>query len=297
MGYFRPVILVPAGLLTGLPAGQIETILLHELAHIRRRDYLVNLLQIAVEGLLFYHPAVWWISSVIRTEREHCCDDLAVAIHGNAHEYASALAALEENRTEMALAASDGNLLRRVRRLLRQPERSHANATPLISALFLAATLAVSLSAWQPPSDKNENPYERWLKEDVVYIIQNGERAAFENLRTDDERNHFMEQFWERRNPVPGSAVNRFKEEHYRRIAYANAHYSDSGLFGWKTDRGRIYIQYGPPDELESHPSVDGAAPFEEWLYHYLQGIGRNVVIRFEDQSRTGEYRMTRDPH
>src|ERR1017187_9214042 len=83
MGYLRPVILMPVGLMTGLPAEQIEAILLHELAHIRRHDYLVNLLQIVVEGLVFYHPAVWWISSVMRAERENCCDDLVVATQGD----------------------------------------------------------------------------------------------------------------------------------------------------------------------------------------------------------------------
>ena len=80
IGYVRPVILMPVGLLAGLTAGQVEAILLHELAHIRRHDYLVNLLQIFVEGLVFYHPAVWWISGVIRAERENCCDDLVVAV-------------------------------------------------------------------------------------------------------------------------------------------------------------------------------------------------------------------------
>jgi hypothetical protein len=95
LGHFHPVILMPIGLLAGLPAGQIEAILLHELAHVRRCDYRVNVLQRLVEGLLFYHPAVWWMARVIRTERENCCDDLVVGISGNAHEYAAALAALE----------------------------------------------------------------------------------------------------------------------------------------------------------------------------------------------------------
>jgi beta-lactamase regulating signal transducer with metallopeptidase domain len=120
LGYLRPVILVPAGLLSGMPAQQMEAILLHELAHILRRDYLVNLLQTIVEGFLFYHPAVWWISGVIRTERENCCDDLVVAISGEPREYAAALAALEQTRwaTADAVAANGGNLMKRIRRLL-----------------------------------------------------------------------------------------------------------------------------------------------------------------------------------
>jgi GWxTD domain-containing protein len=299
IGYFRPVILVPAGLLTGLSSEQFEAILVHELAHIRRHDYLANLGQILVEGLLFYHPAVWWISSVMRTERENCCDDLAVEVSGNAHEYARTLARLEVNRSEMLLAASGGSLVKRVRRLLGQPERARMNATPLISALVLAVTLVAGLAAWQPPTEKaKKSPYKKWLNEDVVYIIQDRERAAFQNLQTNEEREHFIEQFWDRRNPVPGSPVNEFKEEHYRRIGYVNDRFSDSKLTGWKTDRGRIYIQYGPPDEIEAHTSrVAATPPYEDWMYHLIQGVGRNVIIRFEDKLRTGEYRMTRDPN
>ena len=135
-GYLRPVILIPLGLLTGMPPAHVEAILLHELAHIRRRDYLVNLLQAVAENLLFYHPAVWWISGVIRTERENCCDDLVVAVRGNAYDYAVALTALEESRWtgEPALAATGGNLMKRIHRLLDRPEPRHAALTPAFSA-------------------------------------------------------------------------------------------------------------------------------------------------------------------
>ncbi len=128
------------GLLAGLPAGQIESILLHELAHIRRHDYLVNLLQIVVESLVFYHPAVWWISGVMRAERENCCDDLAVATQGDAFGYAAALTALEQNRgtvRDAVLAATGGSLVKRMRRLLTQPEGPRAALTPVFSAAAL----------------------------------------------------------------------------------------------------------------------------------------------------------------
>ena len=105
-----------------------------------------------------------------------------------------------------------------------------------------------------------ESPYKKWLTEEVPYIITSEERASFKKLSTDDEREQFIENFWERRNPNPGSLENEFKEEYYRRIAYANEHYA-SGIPGWRTDRGRIYIMYGPPDENDSHPS--GAATFD----------------------------------
>ncbi len=166
IGYLRPVILVPVGLLTGLPANQIESILLHELAHIRRYDYLVNMLQTSIEGLLFYHPVVWWISGVIRTEREHCCDDLAVALSGDAHQYALALATLEQCRwdaPETALAATGGNIVKRIRRLLVPMEGPSSALTPFVSAGILIITAAVGLTA--PTSSRPRSaPRSRTLK-------------------------------------------------------------------------------------------------------------------------------------
>ena len=319
-GYLRPVILVPLDLLSGLPAGQVEAILLHELAHIRRRDYLINLLQAVVENLLFYHPAVWWVSGVIRAEREHCCDDLAVAVQGNAFEYASALTALETRRgvAEPALAATGGDLMKRIRRLLNRPEPRHTAFTPAVAAGIVILTAAAALTAWQPkPQDQppaaerkqgdtlpkkliavGADPYRKWLNEDVAYIITDEERAAFKKLQTDEEHEHFIEQFWLRRDPTPGTAENEFKEEHYRRIAYTVAHFTPaSGLPGWKTDRGRVYITYGPPDEIESHPNGDAAHafPYEQWMYKLIAGVGTNVIVEFDDPNRNGEYHMTAD--
>src|ERR1035437_1915338 len=300
IGYVRPVILMPVGLLAGLPAAQVESILLHELAHIRRHDYLVNLWQIVVEGLMFYHPAAWWISGVIRAERENCCDDMVVATQGDAFAYAAALTALEHNRgavREAVLAATGGSLVKRVRRLLVQPEGPRAALTPVFSAGVLAVAVAAVMAAWQtsapPPAPvPAATPYTKWVSEDVAYIIRDDERAAFGRLQSDAEREHFIEQFWLRRDPTPGTVENEFKEEHYRRIAYTNEHYATS-VPGWKTDRGRIYIVYGPPDEKESHPSP---VPSEQWLYHFIEGVGKNVVVEFVDPARTGEYRMTVDP-
>jgi GWxTD domain-containing protein len=302
IGHLRPVILVPAGLLAGMPAEQMEAILLHELAHIRRLDYLVNLLQTLVEGFLFYHPAVWWISNVIRTERENCCDDLVVAISGEPREYAAALAALEQTRWAAAdaVAANGGNLMKRIRRLLYPMESPRTVLTPVLSAVILTITAALALMAWQAQPQENPIPrmYRAWLDEDVVYIIEPRERAAFLALTTDDERNKFIEQFWLRRDPTPDTVENEFKQEHYRRIGYANEHFA-SQLPGWKTDRGRIYIVYGPPDEIESHPKGDKVRsyPFEQWRYHHIANVGDNIIIDFADADRSGEYRMTKDPN
>ena len=153
-----------------------------------------------------------------------------------------------------------------------------------------------------------ETPYKKWLNEDVVYIITDEERQAFKRLQTDEEREQFIEQFWLRRDPTPDTVENEFKEEHYRRIAYANERFA-SGIPGWKTDRGRIYIMYGPPDEIESHPSggsyerpmEEGGGetstyPFEQWRYRYIDGIGNNIIIEFVDPTMSGEYHMTMDP-
>ncbi len=149
--------------------------------------------------------------------------------------------------------------------------------------------------------------YKKWLDEDVVYIITPEERAAFKQLSNDEERDNFIEAFWQRRDPTPDTEENEFKEEHYRRIAYANEHFA-AGVPGWKTDRGRMYIVYGPPDEIESHPSggtyerpmdegggETSTFPFEDWRYRYIEGIGQEIIMEFVDTCMCGEYHMTID--
>jgi len=304
IGWLRPVILFPVGLLAGMPAGQIEAILLHELAHIRRRDYLVNLLQTVVEGFLFYHPAVWWISSVIRTERENCCDDLVVAAHGNAHEYATALTTLEENRwaaNQAVLAVTGGILTKRIRRLLYPKESPRTFLTPVLSAGMLVAVTAMALTAWQskPAGDAAGDFYQKWLNEEVPYIITDAERNTFNQLQSNSEREIFIEQFWSRRNSAPGAIENAFRAEHYRRIGYANEHFKEgSGVPGWKTDRGRAYITFGPPDEIDSHPNASATKfPYEDWHYRHLENVGDNIAIEFIDTDSNGEFHWAKDPN
>ena len=153
-----------------------------------------------------------------------------------------------------------------------------------------------------------ETPYKKWLNEDVTYIITDEERKAWKRLSTDDERENFIESFWLRRDPTPDTEENEYKEEHYRRIAYANERFA-SGIPGWKTDRGRIYIVYGPPDEIEDHssggsydrPIEEGGGttstfPFVDWTYRYIEGVGSNIKIEFVDPTMSGEFRMTMDP-
>lgn len=153
--------------------------------------------------------------------------------------------------------------------------------------------------------------YQKWLDEDVRWIITDQEREAFKQLSNDEERDQFIEQFWLRRDPTPDTVENEFKEEHYRRIAYANEHFA-AGIPGWKTDRGRIYIMFGPPDEIESHPSggsynrpmEEGGGetstyPFEDWRYRYLEGLSgpqkQEIIIEFVDTCMCNDYHMTMD--
>ena len=149
--------------------------------------------------------------------------------------------------------------------------------------------------------------YKKWLDEDVRWIITDEELSAFKKLTTNAERDTFIEGFWQRRDPTPDTAENEYKEEHYRRIAYANEHYA-AGMPGWRTDRGRIYVMYGPPTSIDSHPmggpyqrsAEEGGGqtstfPFEVWRYRYLEGIGQEIEIEFVDDCGCGAYEMTLD--
>ncbi|MGC9158274.1 MAG: GWxTD domain-containing protein [Terracidiphilus sp.] len=149
--------------------------------------------------------------------------------------------------------------------------------------------------------------YKTWLNQDVAYIITPQERRAFLGLSNDEERDAFIESFWQRRNPNPDSQENEYREEHYRRIAYANEHFG-AGKPGWMTDRGRIYITWGPPDSIESHPGggsylrpmQEGGGetstfPYEVWHYRYLEGVGQNIDIEFVDTCQCGDYHFTID--
>ncbi|HYE66653.1 MAG TPA: GWxTD domain-containing protein [Pyrinomonadaceae bacterium] len=198
---------------------------------------------------------------------------------------------------------------------------SYRNFTRRLAVALLALIFAVPVT-WAQNDRKNQDPQDRprnvkpelkkaykdWIEKDVAYIITDEERKAFKKLQTDEEREQFIEAFWRRRDPDPDTDENEFREEYYERIAYANEHFA-SGIPGWKTDRGRIYIMYGKPDERETHPmggpyerpSYHGGGstttyPFEIWFYRYLPGIGSGIEIEFVDPTGTGEYRIARSP-
>ncbi|MFQ5741478.1 MAG: GWxTD domain-containing protein [Acidobacteriota bacterium] len=186
---------------------------------------------------------------------------------------------------------------------------------PVLVGLLFVATLSMGLSAPQGKKKQKQqkreattNYYRRWLDQDVGYIISKQEREVFKKLATSQEKDRFIEEFWYRRDPDLKTRRNEFKEEHYRRIQYANDHFN-AGIPGWKTDRGRIYIMFGPPDRKESHPNggwyqrkaYEGGGetsvfPFEVWEYRYIDGVGTEVELEFVDLSGANLYRLTMDP-
>lgn len=191
-------------------------------------------------------------------------------------------------------------------------------ALTLIIIVIGSTVIVAQKKGEQKPSDdvstkaRNVKPelkeaYKRWLSTDVDYIITKDERRAFLALQTDEERENFIENFWRRRDPNPDTEENEYREEYYERIAYANEHYA-SGIPGWKTDRGRIYIAWGKPDSVETHPSggaydrpsYEGGGstttyPFEVWFYRHLDNVGDGIEIEFVDPTGTGEYRIARN--
>jgi GWxTD domain-containing protein len=192
------------------------------------------------------------------------------------------------------------------------------NAVLTVSILTAGASLGYAQDP-QPtvdPSDKVrkvkpelKEAYKNWLSKDVEYIITSDEKKAFKALKTDEERENFIDGFWRRRDPNPDTEENEYREEYYERIAYANEHFA-SGIPGWRTDRGRIYITFGKPDSVESHPtggsydrpSYEGGGstttyPFEVWFYRHLDNVGDGIEIEFVDPTGTGEYRIARSPN
>lgn len=205
IGHIKPLVLLPVAALSGLSPQQLEAILAHELAHVRRHDYLVNLIQTVVETVLFYHPAVWWVSRQLRVLREHCCDDLAVAACGDRKDYVHALLSLEHLRGEsplLALGATDGPLFARARRLLIETDRT--DASPRLAAAVIALTVGVvaiagvSRASQEPARSQAAN---RVLQtESAVPVIaapqQSGSLAERWSATVREARNRRLSRYW-----------------------------------------------------------------------------------------------------
>lgn len=340
-GSLRPSILLPSDW-REWSREKLAAALTHELAHVRRKDSFIAMVAGLNKAAFWFHPLAWWLEHKLALLAEEASDDCALLVLGDRCRYASTLvemtAAARGGRERIlwgAIAmARPSTLRRRIDRVLDESRRIHGGLSRgrwitllLGSAVMLCGAAALQLQTAPPPpppvrvgpvtpNDARraarlqavlDSPYRKWLDEDVVYIITAEERAEFKRFSTDQQRENFIEQFWLRRDPTPGTLQNEFKEEHYRRIAYANDRFA-SKLPGWRTDRGRTYIQFGPPDELESHPyatynrpSNEGGGstsnfPFEIWRYHHIEGIGTDVNLEFVDTTMTGEYRMTMQP-
>jgi len=172
---------------------------------------------------------------------------------------------------------------------------------------ILGDKAASAVAAPQANQEESIDYYKKWLEEDVVYIVAAEERDIFLKLQADEEKDQFIEQFWRRRDPDPATAFNEYKEEHYRRIQYANERFA-AGMAGWKTDRGLVYIRFGPPDDIEDHPAGstyvrpqhEGGGttlvhPFQVWTYNHIEGVGSNIEIEFVDPRGGNLYRFARD--
>jgi len=321
VGVLRPAVILPTGW-RGWNASTRRAVLAHEFAHLRRHDALVLALARLVKCLFWFHPLAWWVSRKISNLAELACDAAAMERVDDPAGYSRMLLEFADrvNRAGrrvalpgLAMAAGSG-MGRRVDHVfelsggtLRKLARPRLSLALMgVPVMFLAATVGLAerhAQAQTQAQSQNGNlagPYLKWLNEDVAYIVTDEERRTYRQLTTDSQREKFIEEFWLRRDPTPGTPRNEFKEEHYRRIAYANERfgYEAGHPPGWKTDRGRIYITYGPPDEIDSHPhgSATSAFPFEQWRYRLIEGIGKDVIIEFIATTESGDYRMTLDP-
>lgn len=193
--------------------------------------------------------------------------------------------------------------MKRIRGLLRLKGLEGA-WTPLLAGVIFLAIVAVGmnmvLQARQGLAERHlpiaveTQPTYEWINGPVSYLVTPHERAVFESLTTNEARGMFIRQFWQRRNPNPGSRVNNFKEEFYRRVQYANAHFAYSHP-GWMSNRGHMYILYGPPDQIQFHPNGT-PYQFSVWTYSRIPGVGQNVSFTFIDKAGNGGYRLASPP-
>lgn len=308
IGLSHPRILLPADW-RKWPSSKLESVLAHERAHITRRDPLRLFAASVYRAVLWFHPLTWWLRAELVDLAEAASDDAALTASNHPIQYAEMLVSFLQRapqrvQWEGVSMASRQSRSQRIARILDSDRKLSRSLTfrGILGVVAIALPLAyVSIcsqvvEAQSPQQETLNRPYDKWLDEDVAYIIMPREREAFNGLRTVEERQKFVEQFWERRDPTPGTSVNEAKEAHYRRIAYANERFR-SNVAGWRTSRGHLYIIFGPPDEIEAHPSGSAGRhqghPFEVWRYRYIEGMGENRTFEFVDSRNDGEYWLT----
>lgn len=291
-----------------------EAVLLHEQSHVRRRDFYVHFLASLHRAVFWFTPLGWWLERELLDLAEQSCDDDAIRKMKDPVSYAEVLVELAKRQSRtglVVLAMARGKTVeRRVERALREtpiilstsPLRRTVFAASVVLLIGLAAGSrlvdaetvfppAPVVSQAPPQTPQATQALAAWPAQEVPDIITDEERAAFGNLRVDVEREQFIRQFWLRRDPSPGTTENEFRDEYYRRIAVANQPFT-TGAPGWLTDRGRISIRYGLPDEIETHAQTATASPFEAWRYRFIEGIGANVILEFVDAAGNGDYRL-----
>jgi GWxTD domain-containing protein len=335
-----------------------DAVFLHEISHVRRRDFLVHLMADLHRAVLWFNPMAWWLRKELLDLAEAACDDEAIRKLEDRVSYAEILVEFAGKGSVSGLMgvpmASGRTVEQRVERMLQG--HTIASRTSLLRRIGLIAGLvplvAMAAGTWnvraattpialpvmkvppvvitapqgippqapppvaapattpaqESPQIKSTNYLAKWPEEEVPYIITADEQSAFQKLGTDDEREMFIEMFWMRRDRTPGTVENEVRSEYYRRIALANQRYG-AGIPGWRTDRGRILILHGQPDEIETHAQgstyirdIRGGVgrtvtfAFERWRYRSIEGVGNNVILEFVDISRDGNYRLTFDP-
>ena len=293
-----------------------EAVLLHEQSHVRRHDFHIHLVASIHRAVFWFNPLSWWIERELLNLAEEVCDDEAIAKIKDPGSYAEILVELaaRQSRADPAVVAMarGKTVAQRVERALRAVVVSRS--TPRLQRTILATTLAllivlaagghlVDAETAQPQATQ---ALAAWPAQSVPYIISVEERDGFERLRTDEEREKFIEQFWLRRDPTPGTPQNEFRDEYYRRIVEANQRFTTrNGIAGWLTDRGRFMIMHGLPDQIETHAEGrqyrrrDGTTavlPYEMWQYRFIEGLGANVIVEFVDIEANGNYRLQFDP-
>ena len=286
-GIRRPIVILPEGITSQLTVGELRSLLTHELAHVKRYDNLVSYFQMLVRSFFWFHPLVWWIDRRLLTEREAACDESVIRRGEAAEDYVSGL--LKACRLSVTAPVAglsrimESNLKTRVERIMSIPHRNPKvfGQRCLVSsaiAVAVATSVLAGLLSNRPVLAQETASVDDWLQTAVSYILTDGERAEFGALTSTADRKAFIEEFWRRHNPTPGTSENKFKDEHDRRVAYANALWRSASGAGWKSDRGRIYIIYGPPDEIEDHP-----LKFQRWRYR--EGTFANVILEFSHSS------------
>jgi len=288
-----------------------EAVLLHEQAHIRRRDFHFRLIASIHRAVFWFNPLSWWLERELLQLAEEACDDEAIAGTQDPESYAEILIefASRQSRTDLAVVAmARGKTVeRRVDRALRQDAVTWPTSVRKRILLATALAVLIGLAAGGHLVDaqsvsQGTTSLSTWPEREVPDIISDQERDAFVRLATDEERVHFIEQFWLRRDPTPGTPQNEFRDEYDRRVADANQRFTTrTGIAGSLTDRGRVLIVHGLPDELETHLEgrrfrlSDGTIavlPWEAWRYKFIQGLGENVIVSFVDVLANGDYRL-----